>query len=229
MVQTIRQQQSGNLLMTSGEWQIKSFDLEKVLWPSAPVTSGSWQIGGFDLEELCYPYLSGSLSSQQAALLGYITQLAELANQPAGEQSALLEPLEATQPPRVRQEARGLGIMARECRASEAELRCVIVLLAAERYRLRHNRWPPSVDELVNAGFLNRVPPDPYDGAPLRFRLLDDGILAYSVGPEGTDDGGASKRQHLIGPMRDIGYQLWNVDQRRQPPQRPSVDQSRPD
>ena len=55
----------------------------------------------------------------------------------------------------------------------------------------------------------------------MRLRTLPEGIIVYSVGREGIDDGGENKRQHLVGLINDIGYQLWNVDQRRQPPRNP--------
>jgi hypothetical protein len=145
-----------------------------------------------------------------------MTQLVEIAKKPADEQWALMAQANAAQPPLVLHETRRLRILAKECRASHTELRCVIVLLAAERYRLQHNRWPRSMDELVKTEILSRIPLDPYDGAPLQLRTLGEGILAYSVGPDGTYDGGGGRRRHLIGPMQDISYQLWNVDQRRQ-------------
>jgi hypothetical protein len=38
--------------------------------------------------------------------------------------------------------------------------------------------------------FLDAVPTDPFDGAPLRYRLLPRGYEIYSVGADGHDDGG---------------------------------------
>jgi hypothetical protein len=61
--------------------------------------------------------------------------------------------------------------------------------LAVIRYHRQHDRWPTSLDELVGT-FLERVPTDPFDGQPLRYRLQDDGFVIYSVGVNGVDDGG---------------------------------------
>ena len=65
----------------------------------------------------------------------------------------------------------------------------MIVRLAAERFRAAHGRWPRGSDELLPE-YLDRMPTDPYDGQPLRFRSGDDGVVVYSVFENGTDDGG---------------------------------------
>ena len=72
-----------------------------------------------------------------------------------------------------------------------AEVRrdAMVVRLACERYRLAEGRWPQSAAALMPR-FLTRVPTDPYDGQPLRFRSGDDGVVVYSVFENGTDDGG---------------------------------------
>ena len=36
-----------------------------------------------------------------------------------------------------------------------------------------------------------RVPIDPFSGQPLRLKLDGKDLVLYSVGPDGTDDGGA--------------------------------------
>ncbi len=67
----------------------------------------------------------------------------------------------------------------------------VQVALAVIRYQRQHGQWPESLDALVGT-FVERVPTDPYDGQPLRYRLQDDGFVIYSVGVNGVDDGGQS-------------------------------------
>jgi hypothetical protein len=101
-----------------------------------------------------------------------------------------------------------------------ASLRCSIAALAAERHRLREGVWPDSLDALVNAKLLPRVPTDPYDARPLRFRRTEDGVMVYSVGPDHRDDGGALYRWHPTKsdptePGTDLGFQLWDPTQRR--------------
>jgi hypothetical protein len=73
--------------------------------------------------------------------------------------------------------------------------------------------------------YLDRVPQDCFRKAPLIFRKLPDGLVIYSVGPDGEDDGGLIIRGERPPPKErgvpaneDIGFRLWDVDQRRQPP-----------
>lgn len=70
-------------------------------------------------------------------------------------------------------------------------MRDTFVALAVERYRLATDRLPPSLDGLIPL-FLNEIPQDPFDGQPLRYRLLDKGYAVYSIGPNGQDDQGES-------------------------------------
>ncbi len=98
-----------------------------------------------------------------------------------------------------------------------AMLRCAMAAVAAERYRQARQRWPASLDTLVEAGYLQAVPVDPYDGKPLRYRALGDGILIYSTGADRVDDGGVVNRANPTATGADIGFQLWDPDQRGRP------------
>jgi len=64
--------------------------------------------------------------------------------------------------------------------------------------------------------YLSQVPDDPFVDGPLRLRRLDDGLVVYSVGPDGIDNGG---NIGTSGRTRgtDLGFRLWDVKQRRQP------------
>jgi hypothetical protein len=102
-------------------------------------------------------------------------------------------------------------------RRSQADLRCAIVGVAAERYRRDNGRWPEALDELTK-GYLKAVPNDPYDGKPLRYKRLADGVIVYSVGPDGVDNSGARNRANRLAKGIDYGFRLWDVAARRQPP-----------
>jgi hypothetical protein len=102
-------------------------------------------------------------------------------------------------------------------RRKHAYLRCTDVALACERYRREHREWPASLDSLC-PHFLPRVPLDPFDGKPLRYKRVSDGVLIYSVGNDGIDNGGSLDRKNPTRAGADMGLQLWNVTQRRQPP-----------
>ena len=99
----------------------------------------------------------------------------------------------------------------------QALLRSEIAGLAAERYRRRHGDWPTSLAQLT-PDLIPSLPTDPYTGEPLLFRRLPDGVVIYSVGLDGEDNGGNVDSGKPNAPGTDIGIRLWDVAKRRQPP-----------
>ena len=61
--------------------------------------------------------------------------------------------------------------------------------IAAELYRLDHGAYPKSLEALAPK-YLAALPNDTFSGQPLLFKSLPEGVLIYSVGPNGKDDGG---------------------------------------
>ncbi len=108
-------------------------------------------------------------------------------------------------------------------RRKHALIRCTITALAAERYRQTHKKWPDSLDKLCPQ-FLTAVPLDPMDGEPLRYRRIEDGVIIYSISTDRADNSGHLDREHSNQPGDDIGFRLWDVAKRRQPP-RPKEQQ----
>ena len=85
-------------------------------------------------------------------------------------------------------------------------VRVAATALAVERFRLAHtNALPNSLNELVPA-FLSAVPPDPYDGKPLRFKQLNPGFVIYGLGRDGKDDDGAEGKPNSAKPPPDISF-----------------------
>jgi hypothetical protein len=109
-------------------------------------------------------------------------------------------------------------------RRNQANLRCTMAGLAVERYRLKHGKWPESLQVLIAEGLLPAVPVDPFDGKTLRYKLMADGAVVYSVGLDGVDDGGKVNRSRPHEPGTDLGFRLWNEESRRQPPLPPPPD-----
>lgn len=71
--------------------------------------------------------------------------------------------------------------------------------LAVERWRLAHEgRLPQTLAELVPA-YLPALPADPCDDQPIRFKHLPQGFVVYSVGLDGTDNGGKEKPAEAAG------------------------------
>jgi hypothetical protein len=92
-----------------------------------------------------------------------------------------------------------------------------VAALAVERFRLARGRWPESLADVVPE-VLAAVPADPFDGQPLRYRRTAGGVVIYSIGPDGADDGGTFRYDPpRSGP--DVGCVLRDAGRRRQPPQ----------
>ena len=65
-----------------------------------------------------------------------------------------------------------------------------VIACAIERYRLENMRIPERLDDLVPQ-FLAKVPCDPCDGQPMRYKPEGEGgYILYSVSINGVDDGG---------------------------------------
>jgi len=85
---------------------------------------------------------------------------------------------------------------------NEAYMQTMIAALALERHRQSHASIPDDLEELEN-------PIDPFSGLPLKYRRTDSGYIVYSVGYNGTDDGGdRSPMDELPCWPRDVVVQV---------------------
>ncbi|MCH7559510.1 MAG: hypothetical protein IIB56_18940 [Planctomycetes bacterium] len=66
----------------------------------------------------------------------------------------------------------------------------LLTVLAIMRYEKEKGQYPASLDELVEAGYLKKLPMDPYSDGPLVYKRTDEGFLLYSFGIDLKDDGG---------------------------------------
>ena len=79
----------------------------------------------------------------------------------------------------------------------------LLTVLALELFARDHGHYPEKLEELV-PDFLPAVPEDSHapPKTPLRYRRDADGALIYSVGDNGTDDGGVFEK------AEDVGYRI---------------------
>jgi len=89
-----------------------------------------------------------------------------------------------------------------------------LTVLALQRYRLENGRYPVSLDELMQAGYIGSLPADPFGSGPLSYRVADDAFTLYSVGPDFDDDGGKmgtdyNRRPQMWGDSGDAVF--WPV------------------
>jgi hypothetical protein len=173
--------------------------------------------GGSPLSDLEPLYMRLTAKKQHGAIVHFLTQAVRVARLPCQEQKAQFDQLDATlpeQPAMVRLLAPAISKIAQATQRSQAECRCAVAALAAERYRREKGHWPKDLGELF-PGYLGTTV-DPFDGAPLRLRPFPEGIMIYSVGIDGVDNGGRLDLNPSL-PGSDVGFRLWDVKFRRQP------------
>ena len=76
----------------------------------------------------------------------------------------------------------------------QAQLNTALAAVVAERFRLDHGRFPADWSELVPQ-YVTQPVFDPYSGKPLQIKLNEKGIVIYSLGHLGKDDGGENLSQ----------------------------------
>ncbi len=82
----------------------------------------------------------------------------------------------------------------------------MLAAIGLELFRRRTGAWPQSLDMLV-PDLLPAVPPDRFDGRPMRYLLVDGTPLLYSIGADRDDDGGRPARKGS--PRRAM---VWTAD-----------------
>jgi hypothetical protein len=180
-------------------------------------------------QEVILALLTGSLKKERAAYLKNQTQPVEIAKLPVEQQAARFK--QRGIPTRADILARlmfpAINGISTALQKTQGRLRCALAAVAVERYRRQHGRWPESLTELVPAQ-LSQLPLDPFDGQPIRYRRLTDGVVIYCLGPDLQDNGGKLDRQNPGATGTDLGLQLWDVDKRRAPSSFPKGKASRP-
>jgi len=80
-------------------------------------------------------------------------------------------------------------------------LRTAQTAIAAQRWRLKNAQLPQNLDQLVPE-YLEKVPIDPYDGKPLRYKKSETGFAIYSIGENKIDEAGLKTK------MKDITFEI---------------------
>jgi hypothetical protein len=162
---------------------------------------------------------SENIRTLHAELLRQLTRWVAATHLPMPDQASWARGWELAQDGAGKELLRSLAESARAFADStlsvQSRLNSTLAALAVERYRLAQKAWPPSLESLVPT-YLTRVPLDPFDGKPLRYRRAVDDVLIYSIGPDHTDNKGALDRSGRAPKDADIGFELWNARQRGQ-------------
>jgi hypothetical protein len=101
-----------------------------------------------------------------------------------------------------------VGMLDNSARRELAGHRALLVTLASQLHYRAHGRLPKKLEELTG-GYFRDVPIDPYcpTGAPLHYRRDGDDAIVWSIGENGTDDGGDIDRIESY-RNRDFGVRI---------------------
>jgi hypothetical protein len=165
------------------------------------------------------PFLPGD----QAKTLEILTAYLEATKLPAHEQKAALEQIKMPpQPPEdIRYVITNLLMpacvkVAEASWRNRADLLTGSVAIACERYRIANGRWPDSLSNIPR-DILPDIPIDPYNGKPIQYQKLVDGVAIFSVGNE--QDAEKRKSGEIKDPIGHLGrgWKLWNKELRGLP------------
>lgn len=188
--------------------------LLEALLRDGPSQRVDWAEGAWNW--LTSPNWQSAAQQGRPELLRILTRAVENAKLPPEKQAAAEDELEqevkTNAGPLVRLLLPATQKTAEAGRRGMAYALSMHTLVGCERHRLKHGKWPDKLEALVPE-FIPEVPKDPFDGKPLRYKAWADGVVVYSVGANGKDDGG----DVASGGLKDFGFRLWDRDKRRQP------------
>jgi len=74
-------------------------------------------------------------------------------------------------------------------------------IMSLQRYKNEKHHYPAALEILVDEGYLEKIPIDPYSNKPLIYRLDSDNFTLYSIGPDFKDDGGRAGERSRKGKL----------------------------
>ena len=92
---------------------------------------------------------------------------------------------------------------------NKAEVDALIAIIAILRYEKEKGDYPETLEKLVEAGYLHKVPMDPYSDKSLIYERKDDGFILYSFGENYTDDGGTRYRSRWAKDRDAVFWPVW--------------------
>jgi hypothetical protein len=176
-----------------------------------------------------YRVTASSPKKDHAWLLRYYNEAVESTKLHPAQMLANMQALDAkvkVGPPLTRYLGSSLARVAERGLRTHVVLACDVAGIGVERFRLRHGRWPDSLDEVVAAGLLDKVPTDLFDGKPLRYRKTTDGVVVYSVSQMGNYAGDAlDQGKTFDSNFTRVEFRLWDEKARGQPARpKPKLD-----
>lgn len=89
----------------------------------------------------------------------------------------------------------------------------LIASTAILRYKAETGRYPQDLQQLVTAGYLEKLPMDPFRGSALAYRISGDNFELYSFAEDFDDDGGKHNPDWAV--EGDGDFVFWPVQKER--------------
>jgi hypothetical protein len=97
-----------------------------------------------------------------------------------------------------------IGAVNKTAHRHKTQVDALITTLAIIRFKQNTGNYPENLEGLVAAGYLKKIPLDPFSDQPLVYKRMADNFTLYSVGLNLIDDGGQVYRDKKGKP------QLWH-------------------
>jgi hypothetical protein len=165
------------------------------------------EAGGKDIPALTVEQLAVEHAAYTAALV----RLTELARQPY---YSAKDDLAAVESKAVRADTAvlkailpALGSCCKKAADGQAILRVTRVGLRLQAQRAQQGAYPAALEAGLLAGIPAEKQVDPFTGRALCYRQEGEGFVLYSVGPDGTDDGGKAR----VGDAKQSLDTVWRT------------------
>jgi hypothetical protein len=83
-----------------------------------------------------------------------------------------------------------VGAVSKTAYRHKTQVEAVITTLAVIRFKQSTGDYPKNLEGLVAAGYLKKIPLDPFSDKPLVYKRTDNNFTLYSIGLNFKDDGG---------------------------------------
>jgi dsDNA-binding SOS-regulon protein len=79
---------------------------------------------------------------------------------------------------------------------NKGNVEAIKTIIALTIYKKEYGQYPQTLQQLIDNGYLDKVPIDPYSDRSLVYKKIDNDFTLYSVGPDFDDDNG--KTYHKV-------------------------------
>lgn len=88
----------------------------------------------------------------------------------------------------------------------EARVEMLRLTVALKIFADETGSYPDRLDRILEKGYVTELPADPFSGEPFRYKVGEGEYVLYSVGENGTDDGGVSVDGDKPSRPSDFGF-----------------------